>query len=228
MQIICNSWKRFLTVALLTLAVAFAQTPASDAPKPDVGNINGAIYTNDFFGLQISIPAQWSVAGEAAKKQLLEKGQEIVKPDDEKTQKAVQDAAQRVTQLLTLSKSPLGTAGPNSSFICLSEQMPPQASQISGRDYLVAMTKLFKYSTIPVSAEGEPQPGKINGTEFFVLDVAYQTPAGGKIVQRYYASVMRGYALVFIVTAFDEQDRKITDEILSSIKFKNQGTQASR
>jgi len=206
--------------ALLCLPIVFGQ-PATDQPaRPGMGKIDGATYTNDFFGLRLSIPAQWSVNGDAVKKQLIEKGKEIIKTD-EKTQEAIESQADKTMQFLTLSRYPMGSAAANSSFICMGEQLPPAAEIPTGREYLLAMSKMFKYSTIPITIETEPQASKLGNAEFYFMDVSYKTPAG-KLGQRYYFRVMKGYALGFIVTIMDEADRKTMDGILASVSFSGQ------
>ncbi|HET6842032.1 MAG TPA: hypothetical protein VFK06_10145 [Candidatus Angelobacter sp.] len=206
--------------ALLCLPIVFGQTATDQQSRPGMGKIDGATYTNDFFGLQLSIPAQWSVNGDAVKKQLVEKGKEILQTD-EKTQEAIDSESAKNMQFLTLSRYPMGSAAANSSFICGGEQLPKGAEIPTGREYLLAMTRYFKNSKIPITLEAEPHVSKLGNAEFYSMDVSYQTRAG-KLGQRYYARVMKGYALVFIVTVLDEADRKAMDGILASVSFAGQ------
>jgi hypothetical protein len=208
---------RHLVLVILLSLPALCQTNTTQ-PQPDVGKISGAVYSNEFFKIQLNIPAGWSVNGEAAKERVLKAGRDLLKPEDEKTQQGLDESRKRTTQLLIVSKYPMGSAGMNSSFSCVSEQLPPAAQVNTGRDYLTEMSRLFKSSTIPVTVEGGLRTEKLGGVEFDVLDISFQSP-NGKIPQRYYAVVSKGYALVFIVTLFNEADRKTTDEILGSIKF---------
>jgi hypothetical protein len=211
--------------ALFCLSLVFrqtadCQTAQDQQARPDMGKIDGAIYTNDFFGLRLSIPAQWSVNSEATKKRLVEKGKGGVQAD-KKTKEAIDDAADKIIQFLTLSRVPIGSAAMNSSFICAGEQLPLGAEIPTGQEYLRVIPQLFKYSTIPITIETEPQASKLGNAEFYFMDVSYQTPAG-KLGQRYYFRVMKGYALGFIVTIMDEADRKTVDGILASVSFADQ------
>jgi hypothetical protein len=215
MRTLQPSLRHFVLVILLSLPACQSNTTQ---PQPDVGKISGEVYSNEFFKVQLHIPAGWSVNGEVAKERVLKKGRDMLKPD-EKTQQGLDESLKRTTQLLMVSKYPMGSAGKNSSFSCVSERLPPAAQVKTGRDYLTEMTRLFKSSSaMPITVEGGPRTEKLGGVDFDVLEISFQLPSG-KIPQRYYAVLAKGYALVFIVTLFDEADRKTTDEILGSIKF---------
>ena len=209
--------RRFLFVVALCFTL-LAQTGCSKRAQLDPGKINGTVYTNDFFKLQLNIPADWSVNGELAKQQILHAGRDRMKIDNAKTEQAMDASVQRTTQLLTLSRHPMAGGTPTSSFGCVSERLVPGVGIENGRDYLNAVVKTLQYSTVPLAIEDQSRTEKLGGAEFHVLSIAYQTPRG-KIPQTYYARTTNGYALVFIVTVIDEADKKTTDEILRSIKF---------
>jgi hypothetical protein len=113
----------------------------------------------------------------------------------------------------------MGSAGDNSSFMCMAEQKPPGVGGVTGSDYLTAMMKVFKYPTVPMTAQDQPHPEIVGGVEFSVLNVKVGNPSK-EIPQRYYAYVIKDYALVFIATVFDEGDWKKIAEIVSSIKVR--------
>jgi hypothetical protein len=215
MRTLQPSLRHFVLVILLSLAACQSNTTQS---HPDVGKISGGVYSNEFFKVQLNIPAGWSVNGEVAKERVLKAGRNILKPEDEKTQQGLEESVKRTTQLLMVSRYPMGSAAKNSSFSCVIEQLPPAAQVKTSRDYLAQMSRLFKSSTMPITVEGGSRTEKLGGVEFDVLDISFQLPSG-KIPQRYYVVLAKGYSLAFIVTLFDEADRKTTDEILGSIKF---------
>jgi len=205
--------------------LAFAQTkpkpkpaPPKAAPKPsaplDLGKVDGKIYTNRFFGFTFSLPETWQIQEQIINKIIKDTGTRETKAKNAVTQKAFEQAATRVTVLLSAFKNTLGAAE-NASIICSLEDVRPIPAVKDGVDYLdlnistlkrVQLPPDFKYSV--VKAE------KLGKTQFAYLEIT-KTNAN----QRIYATFRKGYAIFFVLTFNNEKDLETMRQILAQGNF---------
>src|SRR5579864_301287 len=212
-----------LGVLFAISSLSGAQAAAAPPPaKPDYGHIDGSVYSNEFFGLHISIPAGWSVAGEAAKKQLIEKGKELIKSPDAASQHGIDESVNRTTQLLTISRFEINkpNAQTNPSLVCLVERLPDAAAGIKSRDYAALVGDGLKGSSLTLAPVGEIHAETVDGVEFSVLDVKGKVQEQD-VYQKYYVNIVKGYSLVFITTYYSDDDHKLTAAIVASVKMRH-------
>jgi len=187
--------------------------------KLDLGKLEGGVYTNEFFSMRLTLPSQWVVGGEAEQKRLREAGAKTIKTDNFLKDLAMKNSEQRTTQLLLVSKGAWGTTPLNSSIICMAEQIPALSTVSRGSEYLASMKSMLQYSSVSMRIAQDVYPVEVGGKLFYGLGVAVK--AGPmEIPQTYYAYVSHGYALVFIITTFTDEDRETIDSMIKSIAFK--------
>src|SRR5436309_6034495 len=187
--------------------------------KLDLGKLEGGVYTNEFFSMRLTLPSQWVVGGEAEQKRLREAGAKTIKTDNFLKDLAMKNSEQRTTQLLLVSKGAWGTTPLNSSIICMAEQIPALSTVSRGSEYLASMKSMLQYSSVSMRTVQDVYPVEVGGKLFYGLGVAVK--AGPmEIRQTYYAYVSHGYALVFIITTFTDEDRETIDSMIKSITFK--------
>jgi len=145
-----------------------------------------------------------------------------MKSSDPDTQHAIEVSSQWTVQLLTISKFELGkpSASANPSFVCLSEKLPDTAATITSADYVGLVADGLKRSSIPLTVVKEPHPETVDGVEFSAIEV-HGKVAQTEILQKYYAQITKGYALVFITTSYSDDDRKKITEIMASVKMRH-------
>jgi hypothetical protein len=187
--------------------------------KLDSGKLEGSVYTNQFFNMQLTIPSGWAVMGEAGEKDLRQAGDQTVKSSNPFTEHGIKKSEERTVQLLGVSKGAWGVTPLNSSFICMAEQIPMLSPISRGSEYLAQMKKMFQYSSVPMRVAKDVYPVTIGGVEFAALGVA---TGGGlrEVQQTYYAYVTQGHALAFIVTPFSDEDRDVLEGVIKSVTFK--------
>ena len=187
--------------------------------KLDLGKLEGGVYTNEFFSMRLTLPSQWVVGGEAEQKRLREAGAKTIKTDNFLKDLAMKNSEQRTTQLLLVSKGAWGTTPLNSSIICMAEQIPALSTVSRGSEYLASMKSMLQYSSVSMRIAQDVYPVEVGGKLFYGLGVAVK--AGPmEIPQTYYTYVSHGYALVFIITTFTDEDRETIDSMIKSITFK--------
>lgn len=208
-----------LTIVALSVN---AQTPPSATPaadEPDLGSVSGNTYTNNYFGLTLKFPTDWNVQDAEVKKQISDKGKEIVTSDDPAKKAELERAINSTLNLLTVSERQIGSLGPqqNSLLIVGAEKPPPGVKTDS--DYMLALKNTLKFSHVPVTVEKDVYNEQIGGVAFSVID--FNTDFSGVIVkQKYFAHIRKSYVLFFIITYDTPEQLKTLDEMLRSVVLK--------
>jgi len=209
-----------IALALVSL-IANAQTPPSASPVadvPDFGSVSGATYTNNYFGLTLTFPAGWSVQDSNFKKQISDKGKELLTSDDPNKNSELNKAVDNTLNLLTVTERPPGSPGPlNSMLVCGAEKPPAGVKTDAG--YMLALKNTLKYAQVPVTIEKDVYSAQVGGLAFSVID--FNTNFSGVIVsQKYYAHIVKDYVLFFIITYDTPEQLKTNAEILRSVTLR--------
>jgi hypothetical protein len=193
--------------------------PAASLPVAS-GTITDSTYKNDYFGMQLIIPAGWTVYDAQGRRILIEQGRQQFTNNEKSVQAQLDAGISRTVNLLTISKPAEDDSGiENAIFVCGAEFVPRTASAAAtSQDYLTQVKRLLGYSKIPYKLENPVSSEKINGIDFAVLTVSSESPRG-EFRQKYYAIMKKGYAIFFISTYINEPDLAVMDKLMSSIKF---------
>ena len=204
-----------LGTLLFISLLANAQTETAPQESADLGSVTGSTYSNKYFGLTLTIPARWTVQNSSTKQLMSEKGKQLVTSNDANKQAELSRAVDATLNLLTVTQYPIGEAGRfNSMLICGAERVP--AGVKSDADYLSALKNTLRYSQIPITIDRDVYLEQIGGTAFSVIDFKSTYPVG-IVSQKYYAHLIKGYALFFILTSQTDEQLKTQTEILKSV-----------
>lgn len=179
------------------------------------GEIEGNSYKNKYFGIKIEIPETWLAQESEVGKAIKKVGTDVVKGKTAQTQKAFDEAAQRLTVLFTASKDILGIEN-NSIMTFAAEKKPPLLQIRNGQDYLRLNIQTFKKLTLPPDFKYSEtiKSEKFGGETFYYIDIertGYQ--------QRFYAIYRKGYSLFFTLTYANEEDLETMKEIIRNSDF---------
>jgi hypothetical protein len=215
----------FCALALAPLA-ARAQTPAQTpppprAPSPAAGTVNGSTYTNQYFGLTLTLPAGWVVQGDAAKKEISEGGKKLMGSKDPATDAQIDKAIESTLNLLTATRyardAPSGEY--NSGLMCLAEKVPPGSIGVTDEDYIAVLKNTFKYSQLPITLVKDGYTETVGGETFSVMDLSIDV-SGTVVRQKYYAHIRRGYALSFILSYQTPEQLAVLSEVVKSVRLR--------
>lgn len=189
--------------------------------KLDLGKNEGDTYKNDFFGLSVKLPKGWKVSSDEEKKQIINMGKKVVAGDDKAKQAEVEVAEAKSVYLLMVSKIGMTQQSyDNGNLMVMAEKLSFLQGINKGSQYLDYVKKGLQdlKAQMPYKLDKPIYSEKIGDKEFAVLD-AVMDSEGLKLTQKYYAYVMKGYALVFISTSTSEANSKIIQNMLDSVKF---------
>jgi hypothetical protein len=210
-----NSYVLMLLVLLCHSTFAFGQETVA---KMDFGNIEGSVYRNRYLGLRLTIPDKWQVQDEEVKKQIMAIGKQSVAGNDKQLEKALDASLLHTFNLLTASKYPINSGlFPNPNFACVVEKIS-QSPSLTVTSYTLAMKSLMQKSQLPYRFEKEIYSQSIGGKSFVVLPTQL-TLNGVVYYQDYYTTIIRDYALTFIITYTTKEDLKPLEEMLKSVRF---------
>lgn len=215
-----------LVVALSLPPHARPQAAAAPAPqqpahaRPDRGRLDGDVYTNDYFGLTLTLPAGWKVQGEAVKERNGAAGRKLYETGDPAARARLERAAGDTLNLLTAYEHPVGAAVHfNPAFLCAAERIPAAAAGATDADYMAVLKQTFRRSRAPVTLDRDVYTARVGGLTFSVIDITTRFPSAvGR--QRYYTHIRRGYALSLVLTYLTDAQLHTLEGVVGSVSFR--------
>jgi len=206
-----------LVSAIIVLTTTSCQRGIPD--NFDYGTFENNTYKNKFFGMTLEIPEGWDVQSEAEQKALLEEAQKEL--NNKEFDKMMKTAEITSADLLMASQFDTQTyADPevlNANFNLTTENISLTSIK-DGKDYLDATRKTLIESQMPVKANDETKSIDVDGKTFYYFD-AVMTMNGIDIKQRYMATVMNGFSLIYVATYGTEDQLEKLMDILKTTKF---------
>ena len=190
------------------------------AAAPDRGSLDGNAYTNEFFGLTLTLPAGWKVQGEAVRERNREAGRKLFDAGDPAARARLEKSVGNTLNLLTAYQYPVGTAVHfNPAFLCAAEKIPASAAGATDADYMAVLKQTFRYSQAPITIDRDVYTEQVGGLTFSVVEITTRFPnAIGH--QRYYAHIRRGYALSLVLTYLTDEQLRTLEDIVKSARFR--------
>ncbi len=206
-----------LLIAALALSAGCKRKAADEV---DFGAVKDSVYQNKYFGLTVALPPEWSVQDQEARRRMMDMGTQVLAGDDKNLKAAIKASEMTTVSLFTAFKHPVGTPVPyNPSIVCLAERVRHMPGIKRGKDYLFHSKRVLESSQMAVSFPKGMSAETLGGRPFDIMHV--ELSAGGMTVQqKYYATVMKGYALAFIVSFTTDEEKAPLDKILDSVAFK--------
>ena len=211
---------KLLAIVMLTTCFIFSigcQEKASE--EVDRGAFAGSVYRNNYFGMTITIPSDWSIQDSKSMQTLQDLGEKAIDKDD-KNLKAVMAASEHQSlRLFAVFQHPLGSPVPfNPNLMSITERVHHLPGIKRGKDYHFHTRKLLESSQMKVTFPKEIYTETLGGVEF---DVLYsETSLGTMLVkQKQFGAVMKGYILLIVSTFANDDQETTLDEILKTLTF---------
>lgn len=209
--------KRTVIIVLL-LSLFTMMTGCSDTKEVSLGSFEGDRYTNDYFGVEITIPEEWTKLDAEGQQIITNAGKEAF-VDDEELSKQLDLAEEKVLNFLMAFKYPLEEVhNVNPGVICNAEKLSFLEGVNSGEEYLELSKNLLTRTQIPYEFDKDIYSVELDGHEFYVLESSVSI-GEMKIYQKYYSKLINGYAFNIIVTYSEEEGKGEIEEIVKTVKF---------
>ena len=214
-------------VVLVTASNVLGQTPdeTKTATVPDVvatqpvdrGVLEGRTYSNNFFGLSVSLPRDWIIVDAQRRDSIVTESKDKISSDDKEKKEMADASIARSVNLVSLTKLPAGQAH-NASLMLIAERIP-SASIKNGVDVIHSMEEAIKNTNFTLEFQGPIQTERIGTAEFAVAIMKNSSPYG-VVMQKVYMTVKNGYALEFFFTYLDATDLPAFDAVVKTMKVK--------
>ena len=210
--------RTLLTIITLSILTCIGcEKKASD--EIDFGTFAGSLYQNKYFDMTINIPSDWSIQDYEAKQQIVNTGQNILSGDDKNLQAILKASELQSVNLFMIFEHPLGTPVPfNLNIACVAERVEHMPGISTGKDYHFHVKKILESGKIDFSFPKEIYPENISGVDFDVMSIELTMPVM-TVKQEYYSTIMKGYALSFIISFTDDEERNTLINILKTLTF---------
>ncbi|HAI75942.1 MAG TPA: hypothetical protein DCM08_06800 [Microscillaceae bacterium] len=182
------------------------------------GIVDNNTYKNAYLGFMIPLHPDWLVQDGEVRKQLIDLGVEMIGTDNAALEQALKSAQQnqRIFNLLTLSKMPLGVPGP--SLIIMAEYLGEAASVMNDKNYLMASREMMHTSKLPVRCGGLMEKTLHNNTKLFYIECKYTTDSAA-IEQQLFVHIFGKFAVSFVISYDNEEDKAILENLISSLQY---------
>jgi hypothetical protein len=211
---------RLMHILLTLSAVLSAGCGKKASDEIDFGSVKNSVYHNEYFGLTVTLPSEWSVQDAEARRQIMDKGGKIFAGDDRNLKAVLKAGEMQSVNLFAACKHPIGTPVPsNPNIMCVAERVSQMPGIKRGKDYLFHAKKLLESGQMRFSFPSEMSTESVGGQDFDVMHVE-TSMAGMTIRQKYYATIMKGYALTFTVSFTTDEEESALQDILKSVTIK--------
>ena len=183
------------------------------------GEISGGVYTNNYFNMSIDVPENWVVQSQAAQKELLELGGDLLSGGDENFKNVLDESQKRIVNMFAFFKFEVGAPVEfNPNIISIAEKITDFPGVKSGNDYLFHTKKQLQAGQIGYEFPNEIYVKNISGVSFDVMPM--QTSIGTfTVYQEYYATKINDYALTFTLSYSTDEEQDELNEIVDTLKF---------
>jgi hypothetical protein len=214
-----------LKIKTLALFIAVALTGCNKA-KPieeekgfDYGSVKDGLYTNNFFDIQVDVPKDWKVQSQEQSEAMMKQGAEAVAGDNKRMKAALKASEVNTASLLTVFQHDPGAAVEyNPNFMLVAENLKAFPGIKTGKEYLFQTRKILSTAQVNYTYMDEDfKKEDINGIEFYVMNVRIDI-GGGTVQQSYLATVKDGFALGFIYSWHNDEEKAKLEKIKNSIK----------
>lgn len=210
---------RLLAVLFVASVILLAACEKEVVEHIDPGTVTDSIYRNEYFGLSVTIPTDWAIQDQESLRHIMEKGGRMLAGDDENLNDAVKRSDTKTITLFAASKHPLGAAVPyNPSIICLAERLSHLPGVKSAEDYRYHTRNILESSHLKVSFPDGRTATSLGMKEFSILRVGIPV-MDTTVHQKHYATIIKGCALVFVVSYTTDEEESSLNNILDSMLF---------
>ena len=205
---------------IIALAVLLAGCGKKASDEIDFGTFNNSVYHNNYFGMTVAIPSDWSMQDQAAQQRLMKLGNKLMSGDD-KNLKAVMKASElQMVNLFAVFKYLQGSPVTfNPSILSIAENVRQWPGMKSGKDYHFQARKLLESSQVEMSFPKDIYTQQLGGIDFDVMETEMHV-RGLVVKQKYYATIMKGYALTLVVSFTTDEELASLKKVLDAMTFK--------
>jgi hypothetical protein len=187
--------------------------------KFDKGKWDGSTYKNSQFGMTIEFPKDWHIQDDETLEAVRKMSSGVIANMSENLADAVDGSKDISAYLFMVLKEPYGAAVPvNPNILCIVEDVSVMPGLTDGSTYIYHMNKNFGGIGGGIRFNDEIGTKTIDDVVFHSVDGEIDF-GNITIKNRYYVSIIDGYALSFILSYQSYEGLEKLESILSTLSF---------
>jgi hypothetical protein len=212
-----------IVVGLCVLVGGCGKEPSA---QMNSGRFEGSVYHNDYLGMTITIPSDWTVQDLQTTQKLARAGERMIAGNNERMQVEMEEGQPRTVNLFNVFKHLPGSRVPhNPNLYAVAENIAHVPGIQTGGDYLYHAKQVLQAGQIEFSFPREVYTEMLAGVEFHIMSVELEVPPTGKMMQEYFATVRKDHALMFTLSFWTEEERAELRNILNTMTLAPQAQQ---
>lgn len=213
-------WIKYITfAALITGMVTYAGCGEKAVDKIGFGTLENGTYRNEYLGMSVKLPNDWHALDDESRKEMMQAGRKMFAGQDKNLQAKLDASELTTVNLFMVYKYLLGSPVPfNPNLGCVAEKVSHLPGIKKGSDYLYQAKQLMEMGQLKYVFTKDIYSEKIGGIYFDVQDVELNIGTL-KVKQKYYAAIIRGYALSFVISSTTKQEEESLKQILAVVEF---------
>lgn len=187
----------------------------------DLGKTENGIYTNKYFGMEVTIPDHWVVQTKEQVDSILNKGRKALEEKNKQIATHVDKVLEHTPTLLMAFKYPTDSViiGYNPYLMIMAEKLNPLSGIKTGIEYLENERKLMEQAKIGFHVTSDYSVKKIGGKEFDVLRFTRAVGEQMDVQRVYHVRIEKGFALDIIISHASAKQEEELRNMLQQIKF---------
>jgi predicted small lipoprotein YifL len=179
-----------------------------------LGTVEGNTYTNQYFGFTLTIPEGWYIASREELALLLAAAADILSGDTE-GETIDLESQQIIPLLFTATADPFNQSGTNANMVCLAQNIAEYSRLIKdARSLMNIQIQGIKAQGMDMTFD-DVEVIDIDGQEVARVQIF----AGMEIRQTMYAFMKDGFAVVFTLLSFTDEEARLLADMMNSLSF---------
>ena len=188
----------------------------------DAGTIEDSVYKNRYFGFKVTLPEGWNPLDQNTREDMEKTATKMITANNKGLGAMIDASSEDAVNMFTVFKHPLGTPVPfNPSVMCMAQKVDNLPGIKTGSDYLYHVMQVLDnldFGPFHVEYSGSTYTEELGGVDFDVFDITVQMGMT-TITQKFYARVMKGYVLSYVVTYQSWDEMEELDNCLQTVRF---------
>ncbi|MDD7887277.1 hypothetical protein [Flavivirga sp. 57AJ16] len=185
----------------------------------DYGSVKEGVYDNTFFKFKLPINPDWYILNNDEADRLYQSGNDLVSGNNESLKKTLDASMVNVAKLITVFKLELGATDDfNPSILINAENLKNYPGVDTPTKYLAQAKALIRRSAMDIEYIEEKDKVQI-GSQDFVFMSLKNKGYGYEILQDYYVTLKKGFAISFIMSYTTEEDKDVLYKMFDKLKI---------